>query len=91
MTVTDMDTDCLFCKIREGRIPAQISYRDEHVLAFADIGPKAPFHELVVPLRHVATLANADPEDAELYGRMMIVASKRLAKAAAPPAVSASS
>ena len=54
-----MDTDCLFCKIRDGRIPADITYRDEYVLAFADIGPKAPFHDLVVPLRHIATLADA--------------------------------
>jgi histidine triad (HIT) family protein len=76
MTVTDMDTDCLFCKIRDGRIPANVTYRDEYVLAFADIGPKAPLHDLVVPLRHVATLADASAEDAELYGRMMVVASK---------------
>ena len=59
-------TDCLFCKIRDGRIPASITYRDEHVLAFKDIGPKAPLHELVVPLRHIATLADADHADAAI-------------------------
>jgi histidine triad (HIT) family protein len=66
--------DCLFCKIRDGEIPAAITYRDEHVLAFKDIAPKAPLHQLVVPLRHVARLADAAPDDAELYGRLMIAA-----------------
>jgi histidine triad (HIT) family protein len=75
--MSESETDCLFCKIRDGKIPAKVSYRDEHVLAFADIGPKAPFHELVIPLRHVATLADASEADAELYGRLMVVAAKR--------------
>ena len=48
------DDDCLFCKIRDGKIPSTITYRDDDVLAFKDIGPKAPLHELVIPLRHVA-------------------------------------
>ena len=69
-------TDCLFCKIREGQIPAKVTYRDEHVLAFEDIGPKAPFHQLVIPLRHVARLAEAEPADAELFGRLMLTAAK---------------
>ena len=60
--------DCLFCKIRDGKIPSTITYRDEDVFVFKDIGPKAPLHELVVPTRHVATLADAKTEDAELYG-----------------------
>ena len=71
------DDNCLFCKIRDGKIPSAITYRDENVFAFKDIGPKAPLHELVVPTRHVATLADAAPEDAEMYGRMMVVAAKR--------------
>jgi histidine triad (HIT) family protein len=69
--------DCLFCKIRDGQIPAQITYRDEQVLAFKDVGPKAPLHELVIPLRHVSTLADATAEDAELYGRLMVIAAQR--------------
>ena len=68
--------DCLFCKIRDGQIPAAVTYRDEHVLAFKDIGPKAPLHQLVIPLRHVELLADARPEDAELYGRLMVTAAK---------------
>jgi histidine triad (HIT) family protein len=71
------DDDCLFCKIVEGKIPAQITYRDEQVLSFKDIGPKAPLHELVIPLRHVPTLADATAGDITLYGRLMVVAAQR--------------
>ena len=70
-------SDCLFCKIIAGQIPAAVTYRDEHVLAFKDIQPRAPMHELVIPLRHIATVAEATPADAELLGRMMLVAAKR--------------
>ena len=71
------EADCLFCKIRDGKIPATITYRDEHVLAFKDIGPKAPLHELVIPLQHVASLADAGDADGEMYGRLMIAAARR--------------
>jgi histidine triad (HIT) family protein len=69
-------TDCLFCKIRDGQIPATITYRDSEVLAFKDIGPKAPLHQLVIPLQHVGRLADAVPEDAALYGRLMVTAAR---------------
>jgi histidine triad (HIT) family protein len=69
-------SDCLFCKICEGKIPATITYRDADVLAFKDIGPKAPFHELVIPIRHIASLTEAKAEDAALLGKLLIVASK---------------
>jgi len=71
------DDSCLFCKIRDGKIPSTITYRDDDVFAFKDIGPKAPLHELVVPIRHVATLADANAEDGAMYGRLMVVAAKR--------------
>ena len=69
-------SDCLFCKICEGKIPAAITYRDEEVVAFKDIGPKAPFHQLVIPIRHIASLVETKPEDAALLGKLMLVASK---------------
>ena len=75
--MTTPATDCLFCKIIAGQIPAEITYRDDRVLSFKDIGPKAPLHELVIPLRHLPTLAEAASEDAELYGRLMVAAAKR--------------
>ncbi|HEY9855189.1 MAG TPA: histidine triad nucleotide-binding protein [Stenomitos sp.] len=50
-------SDCLFCKIVEGAIPAQIVYQDEHTVAFRDIDPQAPVHVLVIPRRHIPSLA----------------------------------
>jgi histidine triad (HIT) family protein len=74
-------TDCLFCKIGEGKIPAAITYRDDDVLAFKDIGPKAPFHQLVIPIRHVASLTEAKSDDAALLGKLLLIAT-RLAREA---------
>ena len=57
------DPDCLFCRIVAGEVPADVVRRTDLVLAFRDIGPQAPTHVLVVPLRHhvdVAALAVAD-------------------------------
>ncbi|MDX8383826.1 MAG: histidine triad nucleotide-binding protein [Ghiorsea sp.] len=55
-------SDCLFCKIISGDIPADKVYEDEHVFAFRDIHPKASTHVLVIPKAHIPTLADAtDP------------------------------
>jgi histidine triad (HIT) family protein len=54
---------CLFCRIVEGEIPARIAARDDAFLAFADISPKAPVHLLVVPVRHVPSIAGVDALD----------------------------
>jgi histidine triad (HIT) family protein len=70
-------SDCLFCKICAGQIPAAITYRDDDVVAFKDIGPKAPFHELVIPVRHIASLTEVKPQDAALLGKLMMVATAR--------------
>ena len=69
-------SDCLFCKICEGKIPAAITYRDDEVVAFKDINPKAPFHQLVIPIRHVVSLAAADEKDAALLGKLMLVGAR---------------
>mgnify|MGYP003541755307 CR=1 FL=1 len=50
-------SDCLFCRIAAGEIPARIVHADEHVVAFHDVAPKAPTHVLVIPRRHLASLA----------------------------------
>jgi histidine triad (HIT) family protein len=70
-------TDCLFCKLIKGEIPAAITYRDDDVVAFRDIKPHAPLHELVIPTRHIASLAEAVPEDAALLGKLMLVGAQR--------------
>ena len=69
--------DCLFCKLRDGGIPAAITHRDDDVIAFKDITPKAPFHELVIPTRHLASLADATAADALLLGKLMVVGAER--------------
>ena len=52
-------TDCLFCKIAAGQIPATVVRRTDRALAFRDVNPQAPTHILVIPLEHVATLNEA--------------------------------
>lgn len=63
--------DCLFCKIARGEIPSAKVYEDEDVLAFRDINPKAPVHFLIIPKKHITSLAHAEPEDAPLLGKML--------------------
>ncbi|MCA1796184.1 MAG: histidine triad nucleotide-binding protein [Desulfuromonadaceae bacterium] len=65
--------DCLFCKIVAGEIPARIVYEDEQVVAFEDVNPQAPEHLLVIPRRHIVSLADAEPEDAALLGHIQCV------------------
>ncbi len=50
-------SDCIFCKIIGGEIPAQFVYRNEHVVAIRDVNPQAPEHVLVMPVRHVQNVA----------------------------------
>ena len=64
-------TDCLFCKIIDGKIPAAIVYQDARVVAFKDINPQAPTHVLVVPRRHIATLNDLTPDDDALIGEVI--------------------
>ncbi len=67
-------TDCLFCRIAAGKIPSDIVYEDNEVVAFTDVSPEAPTHILVVPRRHIASLNDADPKDNELLGKMITTA-----------------
>jgi len=72
------DPDCLFCKIVAGKLPSDRAYEDDSVLAFKDIHPQAPFHWLVIPKVHVATLNDFDSEHAALVGKLLLAA-KQLA------------
>lgn len=67
-------TDCLFCRIVKGEIPAKKVYEDEHTLAFEDINPQAPTHVLIVPKKHIRGLKESQAEDAELIGRLHLAA-----------------
>jgi len=66
--------DCLFCKIAEGTIPARLVHQDKDTVAFEDINPQAPFHVLVVPRRHVATLNDLTRDDDQVMGKLFRVA-----------------
>lgn len=66
-------SDCLFCKIAAGEIPAQLAYEDDEIVAFHDVNPQAPVHLLVIPRRHVATLLDTGDDDAGLLGRLQLV------------------
>lgn len=68
--------DCIFCKIANGEIPAQKLYEDDDCIAFADLHPQAPLHLLVIPRRHVDSLAETNGEDAALLGGLLAAASR---------------
>jgi histidine triad (HIT) family protein len=63
---------CLFCKIVAKTIPAAFVYEDEMVIAFDDINPQAPAHTLVIPRKHVASIAELQASDAGLLGHLML-------------------
>ena len=69
------DPDCLFCKIVATEVPADIVHRDDEVVAFRDISPKAPTHLLIVPVEHIAAAANLTEEHGPILGRLFAVAS----------------
>lgn len=58
--------DCIFCKIIKKEIPADIVYEDEEIIAFKDIQPAAPIHILVIPKKHIPSLAYLENEDEAL-------------------------
>jgi len=66
--------DCIFCSILSGKVDADFLYRDEQVAAFWDKRPAAPLHILVVPVKHIASVNEAEEEDAQLLGRLILVA-----------------
>jgi len=65
-------TDCIFCKIAGGEVPAAMVHQDGDFVAFRDINPQAPTHVLVIPRRHIPTLNDAD--DPDLVGRLLLFA-----------------
>ena len=68
------DPDCLFCKIIAGKIPSRKVYEDDDIFVFHDIHPWAPVHFLMVPKKHLASLAQADATHTDILGRMMVLA-----------------
>ncbi|OGT19893.1 MAG: histidine triad nucleotide-binding protein [Gammaproteobacteria bacterium RBG_16_57_12] len=64
-------SECIFCRIARGEIPAGIVYQDDDMLAFKDINPRARVHVLVIPRLHVASLEDIDESHDSLMARIM--------------------
>ena len=73
-----LDPNCIFCKIIDGEIPAEIIYRDENVVAFNDLNPQAPTHVLLVPTLHVENAA-ALAEASSVVAAALFKAAKAIA------------
>ena len=67
-------SECLFCKIRDGEIPGDIVYENEHVLAFNDINPVAPTHILIIPKEHIPTLNDLEENNTQTMGELFLAA-----------------
>ena len=80
------DETCLFCRIIAGEIPSDSVHEDELVLAFNDINPVAPVHQLIIPKRHIDSVADLSETDAELLGRLFAVTAELARKAQLPEA-----
>jgi len=74
-----MTEETIFMKILKGEIPSEEVYSDDDFYAFRDINPGAPTHILVIPRKPIPKVADATDDDAELLGRLLLVAN-RIAK-----------
>lgn len=68
--------DCIFCKIINGDIPSNKVYEDEMVLAFKDNNPQMPVHILVIPKKHIESIAELKEEDEAIVGKIFTVINK---------------
>jgi histidine triad (HIT) family protein len=66
--------DCIFDQIAAGKIPSDVVYQDDTVMAFKDIHPKAPVHVLIIPKKHITSLAEITKDDLPLVSHMLEVA-----------------
>ncbi len=71
--------DCIFCKIAAGEIPSQKVFEDDSVIAFKDLSPKAPVHVLIVPKKHIQSVAHFQTEDKELAAHIFVDVVPKLA------------
>ncbi len=68
--------DCIFCRIANGEIQSNIVYQDETAVAFPDINPKAPVHLLIIPRKHIESVADLAGDEEKLMGHLVLVANK---------------
>lgn len=67
-------SDCLFCKIRDGEIPADIVFENDDVLAFRDLNAQAPTHVLIIPRVHISTVNDMAENDEMIMGKLFSAA-----------------
>lgn len=67
-------SDCIFCQIVQGKIPSDIVYEDDQVVAFKDINPVAPIHILIIPKEHISDMTEIGEENVELIGAIHLAA-----------------
>ena len=67
---------CPFCRVAEGTAPARLVFADDEIVAFHDIAPRAPVHVLVIPRRHIVSLAHTSRTDGDLLGRLLAAAAE---------------
>lgn len=65
--------DCIFCKIIKKEIPSTVVYEDDEILAFRDINPVTPVHVLIIPKKHISSLAEISKEDEAIIGKIYTV------------------
>ena len=69
-------SDTIFGKIVAGEIPSEFLYEDDHCIAINDVNPQAPVHVLVIPKRGIPRLVDAQAQDQELLGHLLLAAGK---------------
>lgn len=62
--------DCIFCKIADGTIPANVVYENDSVVAFKDLQPQAPEHILIIPKKHIPTINDFTADDGAVFAAM---------------------
>ncbi|UCG10582.1 MAG: histidine triad nucleotide-binding protein [Dehalococcoidia bacterium] len=72
--------ECVFCQIVAGKLPSDIIYQDDEVIAFRDINPQSPTHVLIIPRKHIASLAELAEGEASLMGHMVNIANQLATK-----------
>ena len=82
--MSETASDCIFCKIVSGDIPAEVIGRSEHAVSFRDLNPQAPFHALVVPFDHHENVAASAAADPAVIGHLVALADE-VAKASGNP------
>lgn len=75
------NADCIFCKIRDRKINAKILFESQHAMAFQDISPQAPVHLLIIPKKHISSVADLSTDDASIVWELHNAANELARKA----------